>query len=144
MRIISLALRQRIFGSIRKEENCTIWCGDPKDAMIFQGKKHGVHEIAFHLFCEPLYLDSLKDSTIAPCRHNDLCIAPNHLGVYLKGERRYCEWGRPKIGLVDRKDISDLYTAGVSKRTLKQWYMLETDELDYVLRNDHVLRKPLK
>lgn len=130
MRIISLALRQRIFGSIRTEGSCTIWCGDSKDAMIFQGKKHGIHEIAFYLFCST----SLEDFTVAPCRHNDLCIAPNHLGTYWEGDRQLCEWKRLEISLEDRKDILRLHVAGVSKRTLKQWYMLEAKELDDMLR----------
>lgn len=146
MRIISLALRQRIFGSIRKEGLCAIWCGDPKDALIFRGKKHQVHEIAFHLFCFPPEEVDVKE--ISPCRINTSCIAPNHLRMLTifggNTHRIDVPWKQLKTSLLDRMDIMIMYQAGVSKRTLKQWYMLETDELDYVLRNDHVLRKPLK
>ncbi len=136
MRIISLALRQRIFGSIRKKGLCAIWCGDPKDALIFRGKKHQVHEIAFHLFCRPLERVSVDE--IVPCRRSDLCIAPNHLKVFVifggNTHRIDVSWEQPKISLEDRKDILRLHVAGVSKRTLKQWYMLETKELDDMLR----------
>lgn len=121
MRIISLALRQRIFGSVRAEGNCVVWCGDPTDALIFRGKKHQIHEIAFHLFStEPASVPE-----ILPCGYNRLCIGPNHLAWH---------WERIKIGLEDRKDILRLHVAGVSKRTLKQWYMLEAKELDDMLR----------
>lgn len=133
MRIISLALRQRIFGAIRTEGTCTLWCGDPKDALIFRGKKHQVHEIAFHLF-SAVVPEVTGPIEILPCPSSDRCIAPNHLGLHTEYGQQTCPWKRMKIGLCDRKDISDLYTAGVSKRTLKQWYMLETKELDCVLR----------
>ncbi len=122
VRIISLALRQRIFGAIRTEGTCTLWCGDPKDAMIFRGKKHEVHEIAFHLFATELS----DDVEILPCGRNRLCIGPNHL--------RW-KWERIKISLEDRKDIVNLHNAGVSKRTLKQWYMLTSEELQLVLED---------
>lgn len=120
-RAISLALRQRIFGAIRTEGTCTLWCGDPKDALIFWGKKHQVHEIAFHLFT----VEPASVPKILPCGYNRLCIGPNHLTW---------KWKRLEISLLDRMDIVRLYQAGVSKRTLKQWYMLEAKELDCVLR----------
>lgn len=133
MRIISLALRQRIFGSIRKEGNCTIWCGDSTDALIFQGKKHEVYEIAFHLFCK---IEGIKEGEIRPCYGSERCISPNHLTLYNTETGRWGPpWKRLEISLEDQVDIVTLYRAGVSKRTLKQWYMLETDELDYVLKN---------
>lgn len=132
VRTLSLALRQRIFGSIRTQGSHTVWCGNPADALIFKGKKRGIHEVGFFLFCE--FPEGLEDPEIAPCQHYDLCIAPNHLGVYFNGERLLCKWDRLMIGLEDRCDIVKLRNAGVSKRTLQQWYMLETKELDYVLR----------
>lgn len=132
MRIISLALRQRIFGAIRTEGNCIIWYGDPIDAMIFRGKKHRVHEISFYLFSK---VSEDEEGEILPCNINDGCISPNHVTIHnvIKG-RWSPNWDRLKIGVEDRKDILRLHQAGVSKRTLKQWYMLETKELDDMLR----------
>ncbi len=137
MRIISLALRQRIFGSIRTEGFCTLWTGDPTDALIFRGKKHQVHEIAFYLFCKAP--KEITSEEIVPCGLNDFCIAPNHLGIRIANCVVTNDWERMKIGVEDRKDILRLHVVGVSKRTLKQWYMLETKELDDMLngpRND--------
>lgn len=132
MRIISLALRQRIFGSIRTEGNCTIWCGDPKDALIFRGKKQEIYEIAFHLFCK---IEGSKEGEITPCLFGERCISPNHLTLYNTEIGRWGPpWKRLELSLLDKMDIMIMYQAGVSKRTLKQWYMLETKELDYVLR----------
>ena len=131
MRIISLALRQRIFGSVRAAGNCTLWCGDPTDALIFRGKKHQVHEIAFYLFV-PTWKMSSSDKIYA-CPSNLQCISPNHLDVSFREDGITFTWERLDISLEDRKDILRLHVVGVSKRTLKQWYMLETKELDDML-----------
>lgn len=132
MRIISLALRQRIFGSIRTAGNCTLWCGDPKDALIFRGKKHEVHEIAFYLFSQvpkEIVVDGVDPCPLVGKK----CISPNHLHGIVKDRMCCFPWERMKTGREDRKDILRLHVVGVSKRTLKQWYMLETKELDDML-----------
>lgn len=133
MRILSSALRQRIFGPVRTEGTCTIWCGDPKDPFIFHGEKQELHEIAFHIFSQTSLVD---EDVILPCPINEMCIAPNHLRLESKGYIIPIKWKRMMISLEDRGDIVNLHFAGVSKRTLKKWYMVTSDELREILETN--------
>ena len=127
-----------MFGQVREvhrkeTSNCQIWTDTDPQALIYGGRAHGIEELIYRLFVADIDLLD-KPWKVLSCALAKKCLNPEHLRILHEGSTiRITDTHPMELVDEDHIDMKRLHVAGVSKRTLKRWYQITSDELRHVL-----------